>query len=112
MERLWSRHALAAFAPCGVIRTIGVCTGVSRKLALCRSGSYIAAHLRHTRIQSNRHSCVIKQGHVAGPAVSSLEACTTPALQLTRDAIGAPLRVGILQPLTIPVLEICDLPAP
>ncbi len=38
------------------------------------------------------------------PAVSSLEACTTPTLQSTRHAIGAPLRAGILQPLTIPVI--------
>ena len=38
----------------------------------------------------------------AGPAVSSLGACTTPTLAGYRDVIGMPIRAGILQPLTLP----------
>jgi hypothetical protein len=41
---------------------------------------------------------------VAGPAVSSLGACTTPTLESYRGATGAPTRAGILQPLTVAVI--------
>ena len=47
----------------------------------------------------------MKLGPSSGPAVSSLEVYTTPTLSGDRDVIGAPLREGVLQTLTIAAIE-------
>ena len=47
----------------------------------------------------------MKLGPSSGPAVSSLEVYTTPALHGDRVVIDAPLREGVLQTLTKAVVD-------
>ena len=75
-----------------------------------RSNNYCCSTCCRPRRSQIPITASMKLGPSSGPAVSSLEVYTTPALHGARVVIGAPLREGVLQTLTIGDSQFCHRP--